>query len=143
MPSETPRIEAALTNPQDPHAPGRSAAEIADTAVLTWHAVHATLTPVIGARGVHALYRRTLYVTRDDHPWLDRARVAAEPDDFTDLRTALAQQTSAVAADGHSALLRHFLELLKSLIGESLTERLLRSVWTSLPGGDAARDTTQ
>ena len=144
MPSETQRIDAALTHLA---AQGETAAQIADTAVQTWHEIHTALSPVIGPRGVQALYRRTLYLTRSTHPWLASGREASgrekpDPDDYADLRAALAQQTSAVAAAAHGALLHHFFDLLTSLIGGSLTERLLRSVWDRLPSGDAAQDTT-
>ena len=139
MPSETQRIDAALTHLA---AQGETAAQIADTAVQTWHEIHTALSPVIGPRGVQALYRRTLYLTRSTHPWLASGPETPEPDDYADLRAALAQQTSAVAAAAHGALLHHFFDLLTSLIGGSLTERLLRSVWDRLPSGDAAQDTT-
>lgn len=137
MASERPRIDELMKGA----AQAQSAAQVADTAQQTWHAIHAALSPVIGARGVQALYRRTVYLTRNAHPWLDGGREATESADFARLQAALAQQTSAVAAAGHSALLRQFLELLTSLIGESLTERLLRSVWANLSGGDATQDT--
>ena len=139
MPSETQRIDAALTHLA---AQGETAAQIADTAVQTWHEIHIALSPVIGPRGVQALHQRTLYLTRSTHPWLASGRETPEPDDYADLRAALAQQTSAVAAAAHGALLHHFFDLLTSLIGGSLTERLLRSVWDRLPSGDAAQDTT-
>ena len=100
MPSETQRIDAALTHLA---AQGETAAQIADTAVQTWHEIHIALSPVIGPRGVQALYRRTLYLTRSTHPWLASGRETPEPDDYADLRAALAQQTSAVAAAAHGA----------------------------------------
>lgn len=137
MPSGTQCIEAALI---ELVAQGQSSAQIADAAVLTWNALHSALAPVIGARGVQALYRRSLYLTRDNHSCFDDGREAGEPGDFVGLRAALAQQTTAVAAAGHAALLHNFLGLLTNLIGESLTERLLRSVWVNLPGGHAAQD---
>jgi hypothetical protein len=63
-------------------------------------------------------------------------------DDFAGLRAALATQSSAEAADANAAVLQTFHDLLTSLIGASLTERLLRPVWGSLTGGDAPQDTT-
>ena len=137
MPSGMQRIEAALI---DLIAQDQSSTQIADAALLTWNAVHAALSPVVGARGVQALYRRSLYLTRNDHSCFVDGLEAGEPGDFTNLRAALARQTSAVAAAGHAALLHNFLGLLSSLIGESLSARLLRSVWVNLPGGHAAQD---
>jgi hypothetical protein len=41
----------------------------------------------------------------------------------------------------NAALLQNFHELLVSLIGASLTERLLRPVWDIPPSGDAVQET--
>ena len=57
------------------------------------------------------------------------------------LQAELAKQTAAEAAAAGTALLRVFHVLLTTLIGESLTERLLRSVWAHFLSGPAARDT--
>ncbi len=116
--------------------------QIADGAMQTWHRIHAALSPVIGPRGVQALYRRTLHLTRGSFPWIGAGLEASEPGDYADLRDALARQASDVASAAHGALLQHFVDLLTSLIGGALTERLLRSVWDPLPSGDAAQDTT-
>ena len=74
-------------------------------------------------------------------PWLasvyegahDRIEPAA-------LKQALAQQSSADAASAGGGLLDTFHELLTSMVGSSLTERLLRSVWDSLRSGPTAQD---
>jgi hypothetical protein len=54
----------------------------------------------------------------------------------------LAQRSSAEAAAGGSTFLNTFHELLASLIGPSLTKRLLRSVWEPPSSGTAAQDTS-
>jgi hypothetical protein len=53
----------------------------------------------------------------------------------------LAACSSADAANAAAALALTFRDLLTHLIGDSLTERLLRSVWTSPSSGNAAQDT--
>jgi hypothetical protein len=59
------------------------------------------------------------------------------------LVAALAQQSAADAALAGARLLRNFHDLLVTLIGPSLTERLLRSVWVNFMSGPSAQDNTQ
>jgi hypothetical protein len=103
---------------------------IAKAAADTWPQVAAQLVPVIGARGVDVLFKRALHKTSAAFPWLqgaaDHAGTVASLDD---LSTRLAGQKTAGAAEASHALLMNFVELLATLIGESLTERLLSPVW--------------
>ncbi|TXH34301.1 MAG: hypothetical protein E6Q92_13075 [Burkholderiaceae bacterium] len=46
------------------------ALRVADAAVTAWRELDAALSPIIGQRGVAALYQRSLYLTRIDYPWL-------------------------------------------------------------------------
>ena len=62
--------------------------------------------------------------------------------DLAALKSVFRQQSSANAAGGGSALFQTFYELLASLIGPSLTERLLRSVWATSSSGPSAQDNT-
>lgn len=92
--------------------------------------IGAALTPTIGSRGVAALYKRSLYLTAQAHPALLglQEQVLAEMDP-SPLMTALTPLSDAEAARVGGALLIAFYELIGSLIGPSLTERLLRSLW--------------
>jgi hypothetical protein len=77
-----------------------------------------------------ALFKRSVSMTRATHPWLALMPEELErPGDFTALQTVLSQQASVEAAAGNGAVLKAFLDILTSLIGESLAERLLSSVW--------------
>jgi hypothetical protein len=120
---------------------GADARHAADTALATWRAVEAALAPIVGRRGVAALYKRSLYLTRSSHSCLlavyESADAAA---DFIALHAALAQQTGAAASGASAALLETFHSLLANLIGASLTDQLLRSVWDDTSGGNAAQD---
>ena len=115
-----------------------SVAKVADVAKMlasTWHEINAALQPVIGQRGVAALYKRSLYLTVPAHPWLaDALDNSPTALDIASLDAILAQQscTDAIAAGG--ALLQAFSQVLTSLIGSSLTERLLRQAWENTLG---------
>ena len=57
------------------------------------------------------------------------------------LQIVLAQQTCPIAVAANMALLQNFQDVLTSLIGLSLTERLLRPVWDKVSSGQAEQDT--
>ena len=117
-------------------------AAIAAAAVSTWGEIAAALSTIIGHGGVVALYQRSLHLTRADYPWLSAADESElRVNGFAALGTALAQQTSLDAAAAQAALMHTFRDLLLSLIGSSLTERLLGSVWDPPSGGHAGQDT--
>jgi hypothetical protein len=138
---ESGRSAAPLANRVGTDA---NAAQIADAMAATWKEIDAALTPIIGSRGVVALYKRSLYLTGAAYPWLagmhDRAPAAI---DLAALKSVVAQQSSAQAALGGNALFRTFYQLLGSLIGPSLTERLLHPVWAYSLSGPPAQDTTR
>ncbi|MEO8298963.1 MAG: hypothetical protein ABI574_14265, partial [Burkholderiales bacterium] len=135
-----PRIAPPLGHRIDGQA---DAAQIAAATTAIWQEIDAALTPILGRRGVAALYQRSLSLGTARHPWLTGQPVgSAATLDLGALKLDLAQQTSADAAAGSSTLLLTFHGLLTSLVGASLTERLLRSVWTPSSSGPAAQDTS-
>ncbi len=135
MQSEARRIQATIA---DLAAINEDAQRIAEVAASTWREIYTVLSPVIGPGGVSALYQRSLYMTRATHPFLAAARDdAVRPGEFSALQQVLAQQSSAHTAAANGALLQTFCDLLGSLIGVSLTERLLRSV-RNLPSNTPA-----
>jgi len=88
------------------------------------------LAPVVGPHGVAALYRRSLFLTAQAHPALTGLHESVDSlMDLAELKTRLgtlsAEQVHVVGV----ALLQTFQELLESLVGSSLTERLLSSLW--------------
>ena len=121
---------------------GASSEEVAALVTTTLLRIDLALSPIVGQRGMAALYKRSLHISRPMHPWLPTAAEAAEAEmDLADLTAALATRTSADAAAAGAQLLKSFRALLTTLIGESLTERLLRPVWATLLSGPTARAT--
>lgn len=109
-------------------APDGSAA--AEAVISTWRQLVDLLTPVIGARGVDVIFRRSLYLTGKTFPWLasDEEQVESAPL-LARLKACLAGRNPDDAAEAGYTLLATFIELLTTLIGESLTERLLSPLW--------------
>jgi len=122
---------------------GAHAEDTANVAASTWSALDTALSPIIGQRGFAALYKRSLQLTRPQFAWLADVQDGVSPvADFSMLSTALAEQEGPTAVAASVALLETFYDLLTNLIGRSLTDRLLRSVWESPTSGHPAQDTS-
>lgn len=110
------------------------AGAIAEATLGTWRQIAARLAPVIGGRGVDALFGRSLSLATSSFPWL---AVAGDHGDsaalLASLKARFAGRETDVAMEASYTLLATFIELLTTLIGEYLTERLLGSVWVSAP----------
>ncbi|NPC56335.1 hypothetical protein [Caenimonas soli] len=127
---------------EDRSGDGANNARLADAAVSQWQAIDAALAPIIGNLGVAALYHRSLFLSLKAHPWLDHQR---SPDvlDLPALRAALlAARDPAEVPEASATLLRTFMELLASLVGAPLAERLLGPLWAPSPAGTSGQDTT-
>jgi len=120
-----------------------SAEQIAGAIVAIWQEIDQALHPIIGHRGVAALYNRSLHLTSAAHPWLTIGHLGATAAiDPSALQAALARQDAAEAAGGGIALFQQFRELLARLVGSGLTDRLLHSVWARSAGASPVQDTT-
>ena len=126
-------------------AEGADAAQIAGAVVATWKQIDAALAPIIGHGSVAVLYVRSLHLVDAAYPWLadmHQGEGVHAPVDIAALRAIIALQASDTAAAAGGALLQTFYELLASLVGPPLTERLLRSVWENPLSGTPAQDTS-
>lgn len=139
MPADPPMMQSMFVR----QSAGADVLRIAEMAVSIWKDISIALSPIIGQPGVAALFKRSIYLTRIAHPCLAAVlEDRTEPDEFIAMQDVLAQQTSATAVAATVALLQHFQDLLTSLIGLSLTERLLLPVWEKPSSGPAVQDTT-
>ncbi len=134
-PVESQGIAVALTRRWE------AAGHVAETMVSAWQGIDVVLSPIIGQRGLALLYKRSLHITARTHPWLKGMDEGSQASmDLAALEAVFARQSSAEAAAAGGALLQTFHELLSSLIGASLTERLLRPVWDTFSSGPPAQD---
>lgn len=138
MESDESRRIAASTARRTGKAP--SAEEVANAIVATLRDVYLVLTPILGLGGVAALYRRSLFLCSSRHKCL--CNFEGSDPDFAWLRSLLAEQSSDTAIIYGDDLLKTFNDLLTSLIGSSLCERLLRSVWENSLSGTPSQDTS-
>jgi hypothetical protein len=122
-------------------AQGIDAAHAADTVVATWSAMEKALSPIIGQQGFAAIYKRSLQLTFAHHPCLSNVQdEVSQVADFSTLKIALTQKTAPSSMAASAALLAAFQDLLANLIGRSLTDRLLKSVWETTSNGRPAQE---
>ena len=139
MKSERSSISAEILS--EKVARGEDVTSIADAVTQAWQQADAMLTPLIGHRGVSALYQRSVHVAANSAPWLAPCYQGIQHEMHLDLlKQTLVQQSSNDAAIASTELFRIFHDLLASLIGSSLTARLLLSVWTPSSSGASAQD---
>lgn len=102
-----------------------------------WIDIDQALRAVIGTQGAAAIYTRSLLLAAREHAWLLDAWSDDDRQlDVTRLKAEMAKRDVAEAAAAGRALLHTFNRLISSLIGEPLTEQILRSVYDE-PRGDA------
>ncbi|HZX71760.1 MAG TPA: hypothetical protein VFE77_13175 [Rhodanobacter sp.] len=112
---------------------GVGAPELADFIVSAWQTIEVSLTPIIGQSSVATLYKRSCYLASRKHAWLMDIHDGMQTTmNLAAFKTALLGQTSTEIAAGAGAALQMFYEVLTNLVGASLTERLLQSVWAGL-----------
>jgi hypothetical protein len=111
------------------------AAALAQSHAATWRQVDAQLAPIIGGRAVHVLLERSLQQIASSFTWLTIPSASHADMDalLDDLKAQLAGQSVPSATEACFALRLAFNELLGTLIGNSLTERLVGGVRDSSP----------
>ncbi|SED24629.1 hypothetical protein [Pseudomonas costantinii] len=124
---ESRRIVASLAHRVGPHS---DTASIAEAIAAILQAMDAALTPIIGQHGFIALYRRSLHLCASAHPCLAGTYESLPAAmDLIALKSVLVEQTDIDALFLGGVLLTTLYELLTTLIGPSLTARLLSGVW--------------
>ena len=110
---------------------GEEPSERAAAAACVYERLSLCLTPLVGARGVRALFTRSVALTTGEFPFL--AGVDAEQSVAVDtLRAALQGQEAEAILHGATALFGAFLWLLATYVGEQLTAQVLRSAWPEI-----------
>ena len=138
---QTPQRIAAILANRVPNGAGADA--VARCVVSLCTDIGAALAPIVGSRGVAVLYKRSLFLTSREHPALSGMHENVQSTmDLSPLAAALASLSEAEANAVGAALLQSFYELLGSLVGLSLTERLLGALWDHPLNDQPALETT-
>lgn len=118
-----------------------SADHVAGALEQLWRDIDRALSPILGPRGAAALLARSVLDTAVQYPWIgqfERDQVARPI--LASLGTTISEQDGPVALAASLSLLRNFQDLLSSLLGASLTARLLDSVGAPTSSRAAAKD---
>ena len=83
---------------------------------------------LVGAVGYRSLLTRALMLAKSETSWFDGSTVDAGGS-ITPSAEAAATLESAEGAQAGAAVVAHLIGLLISIIGESLTVRLLQDIW--------------
>jgi hypothetical protein len=106
----------------------------ASEAVAVEHICGKLIQPVsrlVSSDGSRAILSRALHLARADFPFLEGVRAGIEPEAcFVGLEGRLGESQAGAAL---LAVLRYLLSLLVGFIGEDLTVRVVREVWTDIP----------
>ncbi len=139
---ESRRIAGALARRTGPQP---DAVQLADAVVTLWREIDAALAPIVGTRGLAALHGRSVYLTSQQFAWLKTAHGNSVQTaiDFDGLRQTFMMQQLPDAQAAANALLHTFHDLLASMVGASLTERLLHAIWDNPFGDYAAQDVSK
>ncbi len=118
------------------------ASAIAQATLEIWRDVATRLAPVIGLRGVDALFGRSIHLSSARFPWISTAEEQVEnPSALAMFGRRLETRDPASATEASLFLLVTFTELLGALIGRPLTDHLLNPVWptkASVPDQETA-----
>lgn len=98
---------------------------IASNAAALWQRIDTILSPVLGRRGVAALYERSITAISAEYPVFEQVSFEHVPTDFTFIEQVLTQLEPARAIAVHTVLVHTFHNLLTELIGTPLAEQIL------------------
>jgi len=106
---------------------------LAAAALRVYDTLAGQLALLIGDGGVRALTARSLHLVQRDFPWLAEAQEPVPSEGpFAQVAFCLERQEPAVATEAAAAALATLSGLLATLIGETLTMRVLRAAWSSV-----------
>ena len=113
---------------------------VVDAAIKLWEQMATEIISIVGESGFNSLYSRSIFLTQSTFPWVAASTKSPLTDQrFAELKMNFEGQTPEQAIEANSLLLITFTDILASLIGEQLTNTILRSAW----GNDATGRTNK
>ena len=101
----------------------------ADASIVLWERLAAELTVIIGERGFSSLYARSLNQAALQYALLAPHPPTAASDAFILLTSSLTARAPEEAQAASGAMLNNFIDTLIILIGELVTNSILRAAW--------------
>lgn len=112
----------------------------ADICVVLWERLATELTVIIGDRGFASLYSRSLNQAGAEFAWLEPQPPKAPGDAFRRLASILETRSPAEAQAANAAVLNIFIDTLIILIGELVTNNILRAAWGDVVVNDTVTE---
>ena len=104
--------------------------KVADAAIILWAQLATQIISIVGEDGFNALYVRSIFLNQRTFPWLSTGSLPPQTDHpFADLKMSFEGRPPAQASEANSLLLITLTDILASLIGEQLVNRILRLAW--------------
>ena len=117
----------------------KQAKPMGEVAIELWFRLADSVVPIIGADGFDALYDRTLHQASARFSWLLTADLPKGPHSrFMRLKSDLQNAGIEEASQATALMLATFTGVLSTLIGEPLTNKILRAAW-----GDVFEESAQ
>jgi hypothetical protein len=84
---------------------------------------------LVSEEGFNFLLERTIFLTAQSFQWINGEPASSAETELDNLRAKLATRTHEDALAASTFLLSSFVDLVASLIGDSLTDGIVRSAW--------------
>jgi hypothetical protein len=111
------------------HALMRGPGAVAEVSICLWQQLATALNQIVGERGVESMYARSLHQSQKQFAWLTLHAPQPLEMAMTVLRGDLQTRQETLVMAASTAMLMHFITTLILLIGELLTNSILRQAW--------------
>jgi hypothetical protein len=104
--------------------------KVADAAIILWEQLAIQVVSIVGEDGFNALYVRSIFLSRSTFPGLPAIPLPPQKGHrFAELKISFEGQSPVQVREANSLLLITLTDILASLIGEQLINRILRLAW--------------
>lgn len=122
---------------------GHRARDLAAAAARVYQKLAGSLSPIVGQVGAHALLSRSIHLATAEHAALAGLARADPASEAVSLKGRLETLEPEEITEAAVALFATFTGLLASLIGDTLTSRLLEDAWPGIPFGESSAEETR
>jgi hypothetical protein len=104
--------------------------KIADAAIILWEQLATQIISIVGEDGFNAIYVRSIFLSRSTFPELPAIPLSPQQGHrFAKLKISFEGQSPVQVREANNLLLITLTDILASLIGEQLINRILRLAW--------------
>ena len=106
--------------------------KVADAAIVLWEQLATQIISIVGEDGFNAVYLRSMFLSRSTFPGLPAIPLPPQKGHrFAELKISFEGQSPAQVREANSLLLITLTDILASLIGEQLINRILHLAWAA------------